>query len=239
MAVPVKELSPTHINNSCYVDEMSLETTVREDLVNTAVKFLCNPQVKSSSSKHQTEFLRKKGLTEDEIMLAQERADQERLAVEENVQSETTWQRVKRHLITLLGFGGLSVLTYRLVQTYKMWEKEDKEKVTITLKIDTLMDMLANNSSETKLAVDSMKDIVSAVHQNQKNDNKYRDIVNEIQSLKGVLLSSARFTPPPVTAVPSWQLQNANANTDESNITNGVADINETNTDNHEKESDN
>ena len=47
---------------------------VREELVGTAVRFLENRQVQSSTMAAKQEFLAKKGLTEEEIVLAFNRA---------------------------------------------------------------------------------------------------------------------------------------------------------------------
>lgn len=47
---------------------------VREDLVRTAVQFLQNPKVRDSSTAHKEAFLKKKGLSEDEIKLSFHRA---------------------------------------------------------------------------------------------------------------------------------------------------------------------
>jgi len=43
--------------------------------VRTAVQFLVNPKVKESTKEHKTTFLKKKGLSENEIDLAFQRSD--------------------------------------------------------------------------------------------------------------------------------------------------------------------
>ena len=44
------------------IPEIATDTSIREDLVATAVKFLQNPKVQSSPMQQKTDFMKKKGI---------------------------------------------------------------------------------------------------------------------------------------------------------------------------------
>ncbi|XP_033107600.1 peroxisomal membrane protein PEX14-like [Anneissia japonica] len=74
MSSDVKELSPVPVVESSPLPGADTSSLPRQNLIETAVKFLQNPQVQSSAVTARKAFLIKKGLTEKEIELALERS---------------------------------------------------------------------------------------------------------------------------------------------------------------------
>lgn len=109
--------------------------------ITTAISFLQNPKVRHSALSQKQKFLRSKGLTENEIQLACERAgvftvdpnansngDQTIISIGQHqknyvVQSQTTFGRIKEILSSVALISGIAYavyLFYKVVRNYNM-----------------------------------------------------------------------------------------------------------------------
>ncbi|KAJ9577803.1 hypothetical protein L9F63_005622, partial [Diploptera punctata] len=215
--------------------------------ISTAVKFLQNPNVQKSSLAHRQAFLRKKGLTEEEVQIASERAGafqndgqlqtmlQNQVAPSANkppylLQPPTFWSRTRDILNTVAIIGGI---TYGLYLFYKKYIEpfffgiERKQK--------SIEDSILELSEELKKVNVNVQKI--SEHQKQQNEQSQSSAAKQIQELKaeiatvkGLLLNRHQFpaaTPsnplvPP--SIPAWQLSSPQA-TDGEEGQKGEGDI--------------
>ncbi|XP_026478261.1 peroxisomal membrane protein PEX14 isoform X2 [Ctenocephalides felis] len=201
-------------------------TEIREDIVQTAVKFLQNPNVQRSAITQKQQFLRSKGLSEDEIQAACERAGAFNIlpTIPPNPSPITTisagqsrLSKIRDILGSLALFGSLAYAIYmlykRFIEPY-LFVKSPKKRKTVEENINELAEVVHNNIKEMKENVSQIKLDVSKISQpdNYTFNQQIIDIKSEIGSLKSLLLSRKQFpsistvVPP---SIPAWQLTSA------------------------------
>ncbi|PSN47008.1 hypothetical protein C0J52_15331 [Blattella germanica] len=119
-------------------DKAGIDQKPRENLITTAVKFLQNPTVQKSSLAHRQAFLKRKGLTDEEVQIACERAGAFQSPHNEGqlqtmlqspavpvssypqyvVPPPTLWTRTRQILNTVAIIGGISYGLYLLYKKY-------------------------------------------------------------------------------------------------------------------------
>ncbi|XP_071944423.1 peroxisomal membrane protein PEX14-like [Antedon mediterranea] len=202
----------------------------REKLIETAIKFLQNPQVQSSAVSARKAFLVKKGLTDKEIEIAINRSGVNQVAPYNKVtpavpvsQPIVSYRPQGWRGYTALGVvvGSLAYCIYKFYQNviapFLTRKREQVEALKAMQEaVKELGDSVAETVNEVQKMVDSMK--VSLNKQDQKLDqltldvarNKTMettvksidigDIKSELVSLKGLVLSRNQF---PRTPKPS------------------------------------
>merc|ERR1711997_734400 len=219
----------------------TVEEGVRQDMVSTAVRFLENDRVRASTDEMKRKFLLKKGLNEGEIREAfarvkpaiQQPAPQQAVAVHPqvgghpvNVVSQSSFSsRVRDLLNLLLLIGGASYGLRYLWKTYVApWLFGPPKPVPNpqAAVVETCQAVLggvqqlqqAITSLQTSIGSQAEKLERAVEYRQGRQENTTGDIGElkaEIQSVKGLLLSSRSFPQqPPVSAPPSlpaWQLQ--------------------------------
>merc|ERR1711970_1039 len=211
---------------------------VREELVRTAVKFLENNKVQSSTEKMKREFLTKKGLTEAEIEIAfskvrqvvpmkqvQEKMQVQRQPIQSQlplVGPDTTLSTKLRDILNiLLLIGGVSYSARYLWKRYiSPWlfgpakpVKTPHEMVLETTQaVLRTVEQLQKSVESLQTSLDNHSSKLEQMSQKQvkpEETGSMQELKSEIQSVKGLLLSSRSFpqTPPisPPT-IPAWQL---------------------------------
>ncbi|XP_068899499.1 peroxisomal membrane protein PEX14 isoform X2 [Tenebrio molitor] len=205
---------------------------VREDLVNTAVKFLENPNVIKTSLAEQQRFLKRKGLTEEEIRLACEKSGaysyhEQRSrgppalppTINPLVPYPTTgpvqislFDRIREivHNVAIFSFVGYIV--------YKFYEKFiapflfGKKKKSIEESLEDLDKNMKESVNELQNNLTSVKVEVDKINQGAESNTQRQlsDLKSEIATVKGLLLSRNQF--PPVSkssvvrpSIPAWQ----------------------------------
>ncbi|XP_076633138.1 peroxisomal biogenesis factor 14 [Colletes latitarsis] len=207
---------------------------LRENLVKTAVEFLQNPKVASSPIGRKQEFLRKKGLTEEEIQTAFKLASVD-ITADQNVIRKskdytvipippgqvypyfqtypyqiTPFQKIKEFFNATALIGAT---IYCVHWFYKKFIEPflfgRKKKNTIKDSVSELDKTIQNSMKEVKQSISKVEDDVQKLTQNQSIDPMVPQLVQELKqdlaSLKSLLLSRKQFPSAPAS-IPSWQL---------------------------------
>lgn len=208
----------------------------REHLIVTAIKFLNNPNVVRSAISKKQAFLRSKGLTEDEIQLACERAGvftadptalPTQTVISMGVESsgtnfpKTSYQiQPRQNFLTrmkdmLSSIAMISGLMYGVYMFYKKFIEpllfRTKKKKSVTEQL-TEMNQSVNTKIDTLtgelLKIKEELNRVNQVHANMKELNNFK---GDLDSIKGLLLNRKQFAAPnlPIVppSIPAWQLR--------------------------------
>lgn len=201
----------------------------REHLIVTAVKFLNNPNVVRSAINKKQAFLRSKGLTEDEIQLACERAGvftadpaalPTQTVISMGVESsgvgssfpKSSYQvQPRQNFLTrmkdmLSSVAMLSGLMYGVYMFYKKFIEpllfRTKKKKSVTEQLTEL-----NQSVNTKIdtlngELTKIKEELSRVNQLHANMKELNNFKGDLDSIKGLLLNRKQFAAPNLPIVP-------------------------------------
>ncbi|CAK9819634.1 Peroxisomal membrane protein PEX14 [Anthophora quadrimaculata] len=204
---------------------------LRENLVKTAVEFLQNPRVQSSSVGRKQEFLRKKGLTEEEIKTAFELASVDRTVDQNVVHNPSDYTVVPippRHMysyfqphpyqITIFYkikefFNATALIGTTIYCVYWFYKKfiepllfGQKKKDSIKDSVTKLDETIQNSMQEVKQSISKVEGDVQKLTQNQSIDPMIPQLVQELKqdlaSLKSLLLSRKQFPSAPAS-IPS------------------------------------
>jgi len=214
----------------------------RENLIRTASKFLQNPRVRRTTLVQKQNFLRQKGLTEEEIQLACEHAgifledqnmttnlmpsrkpfpyrDEKRLSL---------WVKAKdiANLVALISIGSYSLYSFwksyiapRFFGTRSRHE-QNYEKLLVSIgklneSVEELKELLRTMQQASTL---SQRPNSSFATIKSGTASEIHDIRNELASIKGLLLNRSQFPSSP--GIPSWQMLE-NEELDESGSSEG------------------
>jgi len=205
------------------MDKSYSEPIPREEIIQTAIKFLQNPKVISTALAQKQKFLQRKGLTDKEIQIACERSgayqhENERQA---NVpplprpyypqpQTQLTiFDRVREVVHSSALFGLVIYAVYKFyvkfIKPFLFGKKKSVEETLADLdkKLDESITDIKDNLTSVKIEVDRISRTGSGDTQRQ-----LQNLQNDINSVKGILLSRKQF--PTVANVPSsipaWQM---------------------------------
>merc|ERR1719266_2212262 len=218
-----------------------VEDGVRQDMVATAVRFLENDRVRASTDDMKRKFLLKKGLNEGEIREAfarvkpavQQPAPQQAVAVPVQVggghpvtvvSHSSFSSRIRDLLNLLLLIGGASYGLRYLWKTYVApWlfgppkpVPNPQAAVVETCQavlggVQQLQQTITSLQTSIESQAEKLERAVEYRQGRQENTGDIGELKAEIQSVKGLLLSSRSFPQqPPVSApasLPAWQLQ--------------------------------
>ncbi|XP_026761671.1 peroxisomal membrane protein PEX14 isoform X2 [Galleria mellonella] len=194
---------------------------IRDNLVNTAVKFLTNPNVQRCTMESKERFLRNKGLNDAEIQKAIEKVGE--MIDFAPVSSEFLFYRHSRtswfrdNVLPLLIYGGFAYGCYWFYKNcirHLLFVEEPKRKTTAECLDELRKSLDVLNSNVTSLR----GEIQTSVQQNSLR-SQLDNIKSDISSVKGILLNRNQFstlkarTDPP--SIPDWQRQSAEATSTE------------------------
>ncbi|XP_035789881.1 peroxisomal membrane protein PEX14-like isoform X2 [Anopheles albimanus] len=201
----------------------------REHLIVTAIKFLNNPNVVRSAINKKQAFLRSKGLTEDEIQIACERAGV--FTVDPKLPSHTVismgvesggaanyaksgayqLQQRSSNFLTrmkdmLSSVAMLSGLMYGVYWFYKRFIEpllfRDKKKKSVT-------EELAELNASVTIKIDTISSELTGIREELNRVNQLNDRMKELtsfkgdlDSIKGLLLNRKQFAAPNLPIVP-------------------------------------
>jgi len=190
---------------------------VRDDMVSTAVRFLQNDKVAHSPEETKRSFLAKKGLTEDEIETAFKQVgspvvpapapvlyQQQQLLHQQLLHQQSSFSSRLRDILNVLlligGFGyGVRYLWKKYVQPWMYGitggSKSPQETLMETCNaILTSVDLLKKSMTSLESSLDRHSDKLDQVSHNMETSSvdgsSIKDIRSEVQSVKGILLSS-------------------------------------------------
>ncbi|XP_076679344.1 peroxisomal biogenesis factor 14 [Andrena cerasifolii] len=220
-------------------DKNNNNLPLRESLVKTAVEFLQNPKVATSPVGRKQEFLRKKGLTDEEIKTAFKLASVD-ITVDQNVirnSSDYTvvsippgqvypYYRAHTYQITLFHkirefFNTTALIGATIYCVYWFYKKfiepflfgeRKKDKRNISDSVCELDKTIQNSMKEVKQSISKVEDDVQKLTQNQSIDPVIPQLVQELkQDLASLksLLLSRKQFPSAPASIPSWQLDAA------------------------------
>lgn len=209
----------------------------REHLITTAIKFLNNPNVLRSAVGQKQAFLRSKGLTEDEIQLACERAGVfSREPIQQNhqtvismdvgtggggggvakasysVQPQSWFGRVREVLNSVAVISGLM---YGVYMFYKKFIEpllfRCKKKKPVDEQLSDLSRTVEGKIDKLSGELVKIKDELTRVNQAQSAAKELAAFKTDLDSIKGLLLNRKQFASPnlPIVppSIPAWQLQ--------------------------------
>ncbi|XP_047362439.1 peroxisomal membrane protein PEX14 isoform X2 [Vespa velutina] len=212
------------VNNSC----------LREDLVKAAVQFFQHPKVSRTPFNKKQEFLKRKGLTEEEIKRACELVgvdiNEERkfenqneyttISIPDNrppypyfqmLSSQSTLlQKIKEFFNVTAVIGATLYCVYWFYKEFiKPFLYGRKKKDSITDSVTELDKAIQSSIKEMKDSISKVEIDVKRLSQNQSIDIAIPQLVQELKqelsSLKALLLSRKQFPSAPAS-IPSWQL---------------------------------
>ncbi|XP_059057760.1 peroxisomal membrane protein PEX14 isoform X2 [Achroia grisella] len=201
---------------------LAASNEIRENLINTAVKFLTNPNVQRCTMESKERFLRNKGLNDAEIQKAIEKVGE--MIDFAPVSSEFVFYRHSRtswfrdNVLPLIIYGGFAYGCYWFYKNcirHMLFVEEPKRKST-----EECIDELRKSLDVLNSNVTSLRgEIQTSVQQNVIR-SQLDNIKSDISSVKGILLNrnqfstlKARSDPP---SIPNWQRQSAEATSTEA-----------------------
>ncbi|XP_011639424.1 peroxisomal membrane protein PEX14 [Pogonomyrmex barbatus] len=215
---------------------------LRENLVKTAVQFLQNPKVTSSPLKQKQEFLKRKGLTDEEIKMAF------KLASVDNIADQNAFSNPSQNPYTAIQMPQGSIHSYRqmsiyqptLLQkvkeffnaaaligmtvycTYWFYKKfiepflfGRRKKRSVEDRVTELDKTVQTSMKDVKDSISKIENEVQKLTQHQALDPTIPQLVQELkQDLSSLkaLLLSRKQFPTAPASIPPWQLSATNVN---------------------------
>ncbi|XP_012529675.1 peroxisomal membrane protein PEX14-like [Monomorium pharaonis] len=212
--------------------------TLRESLVKTAVQFLQNPKVSLSPLLQKQEFLKRKGLTDEEIKTAFKLAAVDNITDHNALQNQNPYTAVQMSPGSIQQYRQMSIYQPTFLQkvkelfnataligvtvycTYWFYKKflepflfGRKKKKSVEDKVTELDKTVQSSMKEVKDSILKIEGEMQKLTQHQAIDPTIPQLVQELKhdlsSLKALLLSRKQFPTAPAS-IPSWQLGSPN-----------------------------
>ncbi|KAG1649603.1 Peroxisomal membrane protein PEX14 [Nymphon striatum] len=205
--------------------KMASNKIARENLIETAVKFLVNPRVVQSSISHKTYFLKKKGLTDQEIDIALNRC-QANLPINSQTvmrinhsDNYSLWSRLQYFSTTTVLIGTSLYFIYKFyrkcIYPYLFGSSNKEEAfsklVEVVNSLDRSIKVLESSMTSFKCRLEEycskLDSLSDSSNLNKTTPEDIKSLKNDISSLKGLLLNRKQFPPTPSLnpGIPSWQ----------------------------------
>ncbi|CAF2130372.1 unnamed protein product [Rotaria magnacalcarata] len=180
-------------------------SSIRSDLVDTAIGFLKNPRVEGESMVKKREFLQKKGLTDNEIDYAFKLMPQKAETTKEIVPNHRP-SFLRRILYDLIVAGLLGVA----LKFIRRWFQSKKS--TKVNELHEIIKTLQKTVQDMQTSITNLEQVVNQSNSATNRAASFDEIKREIQTLKALCLGRSQFPPiPQITtpSIPSWQLEAA------------------------------
>ena len=202
---------------------------ISEKNVNIAVRFLSNQNVRDTPRDRKIKFLSAKGLNEDEIELALEKAEELRAATKEDEDSEWTFWDYFKGIVLSAGILSSANYAYKAyILPYVAHEIKDDQRIeTLKESVQVLKDDLKQKTYEFTCTLKSIQALLEEQKQllaniekelgkegNSSSNGSLDSIKSDLTSLKSMMLSKDRFPTSPFSAtvagsssieIPAWQ----------------------------------
>lgn len=240
------ETEATEVKTDQIIDDGEEKKIVedRQNLIDTAVRFLTNQKVKQTPDTAKREFLTKKGLTPSEVNAALEKAS--KIAVQAPTSPAAPMQAqnqivpannvsqpkpsflmvVMKWIRNFIVAGCLAFTAYKLIAKKLMSKKKKKIEIAVD-ELEKSNDKLINKLAEMHYIMYDLKESVNvmsiALKHTAKNSLNSEDsctVKNEIQTIKNLLLNRSQFpnVPTMTPILPSWQLEKKNPQKEKPHI---------------------
>ncbi|KAL0268024.1 UNVERIFIED_CONTAM: hypothetical protein PYX00_010113 [Menopon gallinae] len=202
---------------------IEVQGSIRENMIQTAVDFLNNPSIRTSSDVKKESFLKKKGLTSDEIRIAFERSNSKLSAVPfrhdahmafpppQGSQFEFSWFQRLKDVSLILGASYGLYCFYKMYISPFLFDQSRKPK-SIENSISDINDTMKKSIDELKSNIQQVHSELERVMTSQTEQQNYvreiSQLKSEIATVKGILLSRHQFPSVSLTtaSIPAWQL---------------------------------
>lgn len=213
----------------------------REGLIDTAVRFLTNPNVVDRPFQQKQSFLKSKGMTNEEINIACERANVHTSEPRQDAmipmyglpqhtvapQPTSLWIRVRDVLHTFALLGGLGYVLYWVYKAYiePFLFGRPKPKKSTEESLAAIEDAVSNVSRCTTELKAEIRSELSRISQERESGatRSLSDIKSDIATVKGLLLNRQQFPRAPNTSslrsnqnskpsIPIWQMSSDQQN---------------------------
>lgn len=202
-------------------------TPPREALITTAVNFLNNPNVLRSPLQQKQKFLRSKGLSEEEIQIACERAgcfsvDPNSTVINMGITAPasnyqvvptskyTTLAKIKDTLSSIALVSGIAYAVYlfykKFIEPFLFGKKKRK---TVEETIEAMDKRVEDQIKELNNEIVRVRDEVIRNSHHDFISQEIGSFKSDLDAIKGLLLNRKQFANPlPVLApsIPAWQL---------------------------------
>lgn len=202
---------------------------INEKNVNIAVRFLCNQNVRDTPRDRKIKFLSAKGLNEEEIELALEKAEEMRLTTKEDEDSEWSFWDYFKGIVLSAGILSSANYAYKAYfLPYAAHEIKDDQRIEkLKESVQVLKDDLKQKTYEFTCTLKSIQTLLEEQKQllaniekelgkerNTSTDGSLDNIKSDLTALKSMMLSKDRFPTSPFSAavagspsieIPAWQ----------------------------------
>ncbi|CAG9856758.1 unnamed protein product [Phyllotreta striolata] len=210
---------------------------IREDMVQTAIKFLENPNVMNTPLAQKQKFLQRKGLTDQEIQMACEKSgayalheQQIRLPpplpsnklIQYHSQSQmhlSVFDRVREILHNIAIFSIVAYVINKFYERYIAPFLFGKKKKSVNETIEELDKNVKSSVGELKEDLHNVKvEIDRITHESENHTSRQLiELKSEIASVKGLLLGRKQFpsvasSPVVPPSIPAWQMSSVPSN---------------------------
>ncbi|KAJ8945166.1 hypothetical protein NQ318_001632 [Aromia moschata] len=213
---------------------------VRDEMVQTAIKFLQNSSVVNTPLAQKQKFLQRKGLTDQEIQMACEKSgaydhheQQNRLPpplppVSNMITSYNPYQvqssffnRLQEVVHSIAIFSIVAYVIHKFYEKYIAPFLFGKKKKSVEESVTELENNLKTSVEELKDSLQSVRVEVDKISQSSESDTHRRlsELKSEIVSVKGLLLGRKQFpsvanSPVVPPSIPAWQLSSVSPDDD-------------------------
>jgi len=197
---------------------------IRDHLVATAVKFLQNPKVRSTSLAKKQVFLRDKGLTEGEIDAACREGgaykDDKAISLAENsngsavvVAAPRGYQSTRTSSLLLKAMdvaNMIALISIGSYSLYSLWKNYIAPRIfgtrsRLEQKYERLLEAITQLNSNVVELREIFKDVQIQSFSGSSKSSDMQDVKKELVAIKTLLLGRSQF-PSPSTGIPSWQM---------------------------------
>ncbi|XP_055690250.1 peroxisomal membrane protein PEX14 [Lutzomyia longipalpis] len=199
----------------------SPQPPLRENLIATAVMFLQNPNVARSALDQKRKYLLTKGLTEEEIEVACQRAGVYSMNPKQfqTVVNMSTYPcaaaqpslflRVREALHSVAIFGAITWFIYWLYRTYiEPFLFGRKRRKSVRETVSELDERIRTGFTDLNAEVAKLQHDLDRAVQRSALAEEILTIKAEVEAVKGILLSRKQFSQSPHVppSIPAWQL---------------------------------
>lgn len=195
---------------------------INEKKVNIAVRFLCNFNVRDTPRDRKIKFLEDKGLNQEEITLALEKADEHRENFKESEKEEWTFWDYFKGIVLSAGILSSANYAYKAyVLPYVAHEIKDDQRIELLKdSVQILKDDLKQKSYEFTCTLKSIQSLLEEQKKLLSNIDKelnkepnatapsLNNIKTDIETLKALMLNKNNFASAPIRTtptIPAWQ----------------------------------
>ncbi|CEF63728.1 Peroxisome membrane anchor protein Pex14p, N-terminal domain-containing protein [Strongyloides ratti] len=172
---------------------------IRNEMVEAAVKFMTNAKVRSTSITEQKNFLKEKGLTDEEISKAIEEVGYISSNKVEDIERKPIQHQgsIFSKIQNIIVWCGALYGSYTFIRNYILPDEKFKNIEKQVSELHNSIKFLTNSTSQTLSIIQEQEKILSNLMQilskNVEKDLKVNEVYNDISTIKKLLLGKDQF----------------------------------------------